>query len=112
MYGKRRVYKNPLANVYHMQCSAIFKKNYLPIIKMGDVRLDVTWCRKHNKGDIDGILKCMLDALQGLAYTKDSQIKQLSVNIIQNKTITLDEVLVEYVCIDKKGGSGGECEKS
>lgn len=38
------------------------------------VRVDITWFRKFRAGDLDKRVGILLDALQGLAYEKDSQI--------------------------------------
>lgn len=43
------------------------------------VSLEIKWYRPMNKGDIDAILKCLLDSLQGVLYFDDSQIYKLSI---------------------------------
>lgn len=45
----------------------------------GELGLIITWYRHKKRGDIDGILKTLLDAMSGFAYKDDSQIKELSV---------------------------------
>lgn len=44
----------------------------------GDVVVTIIWYRERKAGDLDGRLKVLLDALQGLAYTNDSQVKVLN----------------------------------
>lgn len=43
----------------------------------GDVRVIVAWHRSARRGDLDGRLKLLLDALNGLAYRDDRQIGEL-----------------------------------
>ena len=44
-----------------------------------DVSVVVIWYRQRKAGDIDGILKALLDAMQGVVYKNDSQVAHLSV---------------------------------
>ncbi len=44
-------------------------------IMTGDVRVDIVVYRKRNAGDLDNYCKSLLDALKGVAWTDDSQIK-------------------------------------
>lgn len=45
----------------------------------GEVTLAVTAYRPQKRGDIDNILKCLLDSLNGVLYEDDSQIVSLHV---------------------------------
>jgi len=49
----------------------------------GDVRVSVIVRRKHKRGDIDNYLKVLFDALQGVVYVNDKQIKKVEVEIIE-----------------------------
>lgn len=44
----------------------------------GDVELSFTWyAKKKGRGDLDNKFKCILDALNGIAYDDDKQIVRL-----------------------------------
>lgn len=43
----------------------------------GMVRVSIYAYRPRKSGDLDGIFKCVLDALQGVAYLNDKQIVEL-----------------------------------
>ncbi len=47
-----------------------------------DVLMAITWFRARKAGDIDGILKTLMDSLQGVAYKNDSQVKELFVKVM------------------------------
>ena len=43
----------------------------------GFVKVEITAYRPRKAGDLDGIFKCVLDALQGVAYANDKQIIEI-----------------------------------
>jgi crossover junction endodeoxyribonuclease RusA len=43
----------------------------------GDVILTVVWRRQRRAGDLDNRLKCLLDALKGIAFADDKQVKRI-----------------------------------
>lgn len=48
-------------------------------IKEGEVVMHLTVFRPAKRGDIDNVLKVLLDALNGVAYTDDKQIGELQI---------------------------------
>lgn len=52
---------------------------WLPRFAEGNVAVEIAWYRKRRTGDLDNLLKCLLDSLQKLVYTKDSQIAHLTI---------------------------------
>ena len=49
-----------------------------PIVE-GEVCLSIAVYRPQKRGDIDNVLKVLLDALNGVAYTDDKQIGELRI---------------------------------
>lgn len=51
---------------------------------VGNVKVKIDWYRARKAGDVDGIVKVLLDSLQGEkwgAYKNDSQVKALEVQV-------------------------------
>jgi Holliday junction resolvase RusA-like endonuclease len=67
-----------------------------PITKPTDVRLEVTWHRRHRLGDLDNRLKGLLDALEGLLYEDDKQIVEIVARVVMDSRDYM-EVGVEAV---------------
>ena len=63
----------------------------------GALRLRVRLYRPRKAGDIDGPLKPLLDALQGILYVNDSQLVRLEVDRFDDKDNPRVEVEVEAV---------------
>jgi Holliday junction resolvase RusA-like endonuclease len=57
-------------------CVAAWKDGEPPI--RGTVRLQVTFYRESELGDVDNLLKPIQDALQGVAYLDDRQIRDVA----------------------------------
>lgn len=51
----------------------------------GDVVVQADIYRKAKRGDLDGYLKALLDAMQGYAYMSDSQIVELHIRRFEDK---------------------------
>lgn len=72
------------ADVYRRACearglnhlAAQWHQNW-PMYREGVVRVTILWYRYRRSGDLDNRLKVMLDALQGIAYDKDSQVVEI-----------------------------------
>lgn len=48
--------------------------------KTQDVRLYIYWYRARKAGDVDGIIKALMDALEGVLYQNDKQVTELHVH--------------------------------
>lgn len=76
--GKGRVYVDPQHKKYVDQVHKLLTaKRIKPAA--GDLGVIITWYRRTKRGDIDGILKTLLDSMTGYAYKDDAQIKELSI---------------------------------
>ena len=75
----RRMFKDGRANDYKLECVLEGRKNNIKCIDDGNIELFIIWFRARKAGDIDGILKVVLDSLQGVVYKNDSQITRLVV---------------------------------
>lgn len=80
--GIGQVYVRKEAIAYRDLVGWLGKKDGVEL-RQGDVKVSVIVRRKHNRGDIDNYLKVLFDALQGVAYVNDKQIKKLEVEIIE-----------------------------
>lgn len=60
----------------------------------GEVRVWIRAFRPRRAGDIDSVLKCALDALQGVAYANDKQIIGLYIDRDDDKKRPRLEVLI------------------
>jgi len=57
-----------------------------PVPKPREVRVDVVWhMRPDDGGDLDNILKILLDTLKGHGYEDDSQVAELTVSRVRNQ---------------------------
>jgi len=71
-----RKYKANVSDAYMAETASVAR----PFFKKPlELYLNVTFYRPRKVGDIDGALKGLLDALQGLAFENDSQVKELHV---------------------------------
>lgn len=50
-----------------------------------EVEVAIVWYRQRKSGDVDKRGAIMLDALQGIAYDNDSQIRRYSIERYENK---------------------------
>lgn len=75
-HARGRTYLSLVALQYRLAVLAICKKAKVKPIT-GPVVLTYHWWRGRKSGDLDNRGKVLLDALQGHAYTDDSQIVEL-----------------------------------
>lgn len=88
-----RAVKSPAARDY--QSSVRLANRRKPI--EGPVSVSVSVYRPWRRGDLDGALKVLLDALQGVAYADDSQVVRLHAERFEDKANPRVEVVVEPV---------------
>lgn len=67
----------------------------VPVPKSREVCLWIQIYRPRKSGDIDGPLKCLLDALEGALYVNDSQIVGLYVDRFDDKNKPRVEVEID-----------------
>lgn len=51
----------------------------------GDVEIRITYYFEKNNRDLLGSSKCMMDAMQGIVYENDRQIKKASLEMFKDK---------------------------
>lgn len=70
---------------------------YAPTVQRveGPLRVSLRFFRPRKAGDLDGALKPLLDALQGVLYTNDAQIVELHAYRFDDKSNPRVEVEVE-----------------
>ena len=72
------VYVTPEGKAYKLNVKLLARSRGVAEIK-GPVAVSIDVYRPQKRGDIDGVLKCLLDALNGVLYEDDSQIIELHV---------------------------------
>jgi Holliday junction resolvase RusA-like endonuclease len=77
--SRGKMYKDNRAAGFKTEVYVTLKKLGVKCIDDGEVEMEINWYRKKKAGDIDATLKCLLDALEGLVYKNDSQIKKLTI---------------------------------
>lgn len=92
-----RIYKITPARTYRDTVFWLAKEQGVGKPFDGAIKLKVAWYRPANRGDIDSIIKCLLDVLQGVAYLNDSQICKLVVEKTLDKANPRVEVVVTQV---------------
>jgi crossover junction endodeoxyribonuclease RusA len=94
------VYHREPAKQFLRDVAAIFEGAGEPLSGLVSVFIHVY--RPRRLGDIDNVLKVLLDALQGKAYVNDSQIVELSIRRFEDKVNPRVEVKVIPVWEGKK----------
>lgn len=93
--GKYRMFNTGLARKYkrgQAQMLAFLK----PVPAPRDVRVDVIWhMRPGEKGDLDNVLKILIDTLSGHAFDDDAQVAELVVSRIRGQRQSKVVVTVE-----------------
>lgn len=74
-----RAVKSAEAREYLIVASAEATRQGLRPIESGDVVLTIDLYRPQKSGDVDNRIKQLADALQGIAYANDKQIKKITV---------------------------------
>ncbi|UCF50272.1 MAG: RusA family crossover junction endodeoxyribonuclease, partial [Thermoplasmatales archaeon] len=65
-------------------------------IFISDVAVKIIWhCKKKGRGDLDNKLKCILDALTGVVYIDDKQVKYIEIKKMEN--FGYDGVTIEVI---------------
>jgi Holliday junction resolvase RusA-like endonuclease len=73
---RNRMVLSPEGEAYKLHAmKAGREKNVRQLV--GPLSISVTWFRARKSGDLDNRLKCIFDALQGVAYENDSQIVEI-----------------------------------
>jgi Holliday junction resolvase RusA-like endonuclease len=65
----------------------------------GNVRLEIRCYRPRRAGDLDGILKILLDSMQGYVYQDDKQIVELHLFRFDDRENPRAEIEIEPVVI-------------
>lgn len=80
----KRLYKSKLDNRFRAD---VFYLAHEAKIKPTDKKLELFlyWFREANRGDIDSILKSLLDALEGILYLNDKQVQKITVEKLLDK---------------------------
>ena len=91
-----RIYKDPKAQKYKHDVWMLCVQQGVKRLQ-GSLAMQISWYRQRKKGDVDGILKCLLDSLESVAYENDSQIKRLCIEKFDDKLdprleITITEI--------------------
>lgn len=81
----RRMFKDHVANAYGWDVMRVFKQANIKCDLQNDIDLSLTWYRARKAGDIDAILKVLLDALEGNLYANDKQVKRLTIEKLDDK---------------------------
>lgn len=72
-FGKGRAYRTPetwkFKNDIYLLAQSACKEMW-----KGAVGVEIVWTRAEKRGDIDGPIKHILDAMQGAVYSNDSQV--------------------------------------
>lgn len=59
----------------------------------GDLKVWLTFCRPRKHGDLDNLIKVVLDSLEGAAYENDSQIAEIEAKRVDGRP--LPEVYIQ-----------------
>jgi len=93
-----QVYTTPAAKEYqalaHNSCLAQIPGDKPTFDKSTWVGVSVLWVRSELRRDMDGILKVLLDVLQGAIYANDRQVHRLQVMEVLDREETHPHVLV------------------
>ena len=102
--GQHALYPSAEAKAFHAQVAAEARAQGVTFGFVGPVCLTVHVYRPQRSGDLDGRLKALLDALQGVCYADDKQIVEIHAYRLDDKARPRVEVVVEAA-----EGSAPEC---
>lgn len=86
------VHKSKEAKEYAEQVALLCRAAGVePFVKPAQLSLSMLWRRTERRGDLDGRIKVVLDALQGYAYENDSQIVELHARV---ESADIDELVI------------------
>lgn len=71
--------KSKEASAYQFTAAAMARsQGMLPIVD-GEVRVTIDVYRPAKRGDVDNSVKILVDALKGIAFTDDKQVKRIEI---------------------------------
>lgn len=86
------IHKSSEAKAYIEQVALLSRAAQVEMFqKPAHLSLTLLWRRTEKRGDLDGRIKIVLDALQGFAYENDSQIVELHARVISAE---VDELVI------------------
>lgn len=88
-----RAVKSQAARDYAALVWVTARQQKAKMIRAGEVAIEVHWTRSAKRGDLDNRLKCLLDALKGLAWGDDRQIAEIHARRSEGTT---DDVVVSW----------------
>lgn len=88
-----RAVKSQEARDYIALVWVLARQQKARIIRAAEVAIEVRWTRKARRGDLDNRLKCLLDALKGLAWADDRQIAEIHATRSQGP---VDSIVVSW----------------
>ena len=94
--GSPRVLISAAGRAYKEECGWKAKSQGARV-QEGDLAVTMTLYRPRRRGDIDGTMKASFDALNGIAWTDDSQVVELHVYRRDDKQNPRVELEVEPV---------------
>lgn len=105
-----RAVKSTEARAYqlHVKYLAIQQRVKAPIA--GDVVLTVVWYRSRRAGDLDNRLKCLLDALKGVTFGDDKQVKEIHAKRVDDAVEKGTMRVTVVRCDDEVGASATQID--
>lgn len=91
-HGRGRVYKTDEARRYQ-EAAAWCAKLAGATIHDGAVGLELRFYRPERRGDLDNRVKILLDALEGVLYVNDKQIRELHAYLADSRVRPRAEVI-------------------
>ena len=92
-YGSKKpravTYRSPEANAYAARVRTLGQLARL-VPFTGEVVVVIDWYRDRRAGDVDNRIKPLLDALQGLAFVNDNQVRRVVATRYQAEQARVD----------------------
>jgi len=92
-YARGKVIVNPVAVNYKQTVKMLARVDQVTALT-GPVSLTVAIFRERRSGDLDNFLKILIDAMQGVFYRNDSQIREIHATLHEDKHEPRCEVMV------------------
>lgn len=93
--GSRGMYKRQEVSQYQKEVKLICLSQRHTEPCDNPIRLSIGWFRPQKRGDLDGKLKIVIDALQGMLYFNDAQIVEIRAYRVEDPMNPRLEVEVE-----------------